>query len=237
MPVGDLMARITEVPRTGAGPGHDPARGRQAAMPALPRHRRRGMLILGVALTGAGTLAAAALFTSATHQVPVLVVTRDIPAGSVITAGELGTADISAGPGVATIPARQAAQVAGETAAVALPAGTLLGPADLTTATAPRPGQVLVTVTLKSWQIPASGLTPGTPVLVVATPGTAGQAASAQVAGGLGGNVTAIVYRVAAADQSGNVAVDLLTAQGHGTEIARQASTGQIALVETSRSS
>jgi hypothetical protein len=195
------------------------------------------MLVLGVTLTGACALAAAFIFTSASHQVPVVVAARDIPAGSVITTGELATADISAGPGVASIPGRQEAAVAGEVAAVGIPAGTLLGPRDLTTATAPGAGQVLVTVTLKSWQIPASSLVPGTPVLVVATPGAAGQAASAQAAGGLGRDVPATVYRVAPPDQSGNVAVDLLAPQAQGPAIARQASTGQIALLETPRRS
>lgn len=41
------------------------------------------------------------------------------------------------------------------------------------------------------------------------------------------------MYRVAGPDQNGNVVADLLVAAAQGPPVARQASTGQIALVIT----
>lgn len=187
------------------------------------------MLALGVVLAGLGALAGAWVFTSFSHQVSVLEVTRNLPPGTQITAADLAPVTISATSGVKTIPARQEAQVTGLTAAVGLRAGTLLIPTDLTSALVPAAGQQLVPVALKSDQIPASGLAPGEQVLVVPTPGAAGQQASAQMV--LAQPVPATVYRVAGPDQNGNVVVDLLVAAGQGPPVAKQASTGQVALV------
>jgi hypothetical protein len=196
-----------------AGPGPGP-------LAPVPRHRRRSMLALGVVLAGLGALAGAWVFTSFSHRVSVLEVTRNIAPGMQITAADLAPVTISAGGGAKSIPARQEGQVTGLTAAVGLRAGTLLVPAA---------GQQLVPVALKSDQLPASGLTPGEQVLVVPTPGAAGQQASAQSV--LAQPAPATVYRVAGPDQNGNVVVDLLVTAGQGPPVAKQASTGQIALV------
>jgi hypothetical protein len=189
------------------------------------------MLALGVVLAGLGALAGAWVFTSFSHRVSVLEVTRSIAVGAQLTPADLAPVTISADSGVKTIPARQEGQVSGLVAAVGLRAGTLLVPADLTSALVPGAGQQLVPVALKSDQLPASGLAGGAQVLVVPTPGAAGQQASGQAV--LTQDVPAIVYRVAGPDQSGNVVVDLLVAAGQGPPVAKQASTGQIALVVT----
>src|SRR5450759_815934 len=79
---------------------------------SLPRRRRPGMIALAVALVGAGILASAALYQHEDHQLPVLVVTANVPAGSVISAADVATTSVAAGPGVQTVPAgplRQAA--------------------------------------------------------------------------------------------------------------------------------
>jgi hypothetical protein len=216
----------------------NPAARLPGSAPPLPRQRRRGLLLLGVALTCAAGVATAALVTSAGHRVPVVVATRDIPLGAVITAADLSTAEVSTGAGVSSIPGRQESQVTGQIAATDVPAGTLVVPGDLTSAAGPAAGQALVPVALKSWQIPASGLAGGTPVQAVPTPGAAGQAGSGGPAGqALGHPVTATVYRVSGADAAGNIVVDLLVPAAEGSAVARQASTGQIAIIETGRRS
>lgn len=217
-------------------PGRAGSDGKAGArpLPPVPRHRRRSMLALGVVLAGLGALAGAWVFTSFSHQVSVLEVTRNLAPGTQISAADLAPVTISADSGVKSIPARQEGQVTGLTAAVGLRAGTLLVPADLTSALIPAAGQQLVPVSLKSDQLPASGLAPGGQVLVVPTPGAAGQQASGQ-APVLAQPVPATVYRVAGPDQNGNVVVDLLVAAGQGPPVAKQASTGQIALVVNPR--
>ena len=149
-----------------------------AAPGPVPRQRRRSILALGVVLAGIGALAGAWAFTSFSHRADVLAAARDIPAGTRITAADLAPVPVSAGTGIKVIPARQESQAVGEIAAVSLRARTLPVPADLTATAVPGPGQQLVPVTLKASQLPASGLAPGDQVLVVATPGAAGQAAS-----------------------------------------------------------
>jgi len=192
------------------------------------------MLALGVVLAGLGALAGAWVFTSFSHRVEVLALTQNVAVGAQVTSADLAPVAISAGSGVKSIPVRQEGQVTGLVAAVSLRAGALLVPADLTSALVPGAGQQLVPVALKSDQLPASGLSPGDQVLVVATPGAAGQQASGQ-APVLAQEVPATVYRVAGPDQNGNVVVDLLVTTGLGPPVAKQASTGQIALVVTPR--
>ena len=199
----------------------------------VPRQRRRSMLALGVVLAGLGALAGAWVFASFSHRAEVLALTRNVAMGTQLTPSDLAPVAISAGSVVKTVPIRQEAQVTGLVAAVGLRTGALLVPADLTSALVPGAGQQLVPVALKSDQLPASGLAPGGQVLVVPTPGAAGQQASGQAV--LAQAVPAAVYRVSAPDENGNVVVDLLVAAAQGPPVARQASTGQIALIITPR--
>ena len=104
------------------------------------------MIALAAALIGAGILASAALYHRADHQVPVLMVTTPVPAGSVITAKDVGTTTVAGAQGVHVIPARQLSQVVGLVAATALRPGTLLAPSELTSKLSPGPGQELVPV-------------------------------------------------------------------------------------------
>jgi hypothetical protein len=228
------MTRQSAVLRPAPGGGKAAPPPRAAVPGPVPRQRRRSILALGVVLAGLGVLAGAWTFTSFSHRVEVLAAARNLPAGTRITAADLAPVAISAGGGIKVVPARQEAQVTGQTAAVAILAGSMLIPADLTTAPVPGPGQQLVPVALKASQLPAGGLVPGDQVLVVATPGAAGQAGSGSGQQPLTQAVPATVYQVSAPDDSGTVVVDLLVAAGKGPAVAQQDSTGQIALVVTS---
>jgi len=136
------------------------------------------MIALAAALVGVGILGSAELYHRADHQVPVLLVTAQVPAGSVITANDIGTTTVAAGPGVQDIPARQLSQVIGLVAATSLQKGTLLAPSELTSKLAPAPGQDLVPVAVKPSALPASGLAPGDQVLAIATPASSGSGAA-----------------------------------------------------------
>jgi hypothetical protein len=223
-------------------PEPEPVRnGPGSAAPAhlrgLPRRRRPAMIALAAALIGAGILASAALYHRADHQVPVLMVTAPVPAGSVITAKDVGTTTVAGAPGVHVIPARQLSQVVGLVAATALRPGTLLAPSELTSKLSPGAGQDLVPVAVKPSALPASGLVPGDQVLAVATPATGGSNGSA-AAPVLTQPIPAVVQAVdTVADQDGFDVVDLLVAASEGPAVAQQAATGQIALVITHRTS
>jgi hypothetical protein len=196
------------------------------------------MIALAVAMAGAGVLISAAVYQRADHQVAVVMVTRSVPAGSVIGAADLGTARVAVGGGIQVIPASQLRAVSGEIAAVALRPATLLAPADLTTAQPPGPGQVLVPAAIKPSVLPASGLSAGDQVLILATPGNQGEPSSQSGTPSLTAPVPAVVEAVnAAPDQGGFDVVDLLVRSASGPAVAAQVSTGQFALVVTKRSS
>jgi hypothetical protein len=220
----------------GRGPDHAGRRGGDGAatLPAarlssLPRRRRPGMIALAFALVGAGVLASAALYQRVDRQVPVLLVIAPVPAGDTVSAADLGTATVAAGPGIRLIPARQLRQVVGLVAAGPLQPGTLLAPSELTSALPPGSGQVIVPVAVKPSMLPASGLAGGDQVLLVPVPG-------AQPAA-LGRPVAAVVQAVTTTpDQDGSDVIDLLVAGRSGPALARQAASGQLALIVTHRS-
>lgn len=202
----------------------------------LPRRRRPAMIALAIAMAGAGVLVSAAVYAKANHQVQVVMVTRPVPAGAVITAADLGTTSVTVGGGISVIPAAQLGQVSGEVAAVTLQPDTLLAASDLTRSQPPRPGQELVPAALKPSGLPASGLFPGDHVLIVATPGDQGQAGSPAGAAPLTAPVAGVVEAVdSTPDGNGLDVVDLLVSSASAAAVAQQVSTGQFALVVTKR--
>jgi hypothetical protein len=230
--VGTAYFPTTDVPRNGSGPAAGPA----GQLRVLPRRRRPAMLALAVALAGTGVLVSAAVYQHADRQVPVVMVTAGVPAFGVISASDVAIADVTVPAGVHVIPGSQLAQVPGEIAAVALRPGTLLAPSDLTAAQPPGPGQVLVAVPVKPESLPASGLSPGDRVLMVATPGDQGQSASSNTPPPLTTPVAGVVEAVdLVTDQDGYDVVDLLVPAANGEAVAGQASTGQFALIVTKR--
>lgn len=214
---------------------------RRRTMPAgqlakLPRRRRPGMIALAVALVGVGILASAAVYGATDKRVPVIVLTANVPAGSVITAGDLATADVSVGAGVQVIPARQLSQVAGQVAGTSLHPGMLLTASELATTRPPAAGEVLVPLPIKPSFVPASGIGAGDHVLIEATPGAQGQSGSSNGAAALATPVAGVVEAVnLAPDADGFDVIDVLVARASGDAVAAQASTGQIALIVTKR--
>jgi hypothetical protein len=204
---------------------------------SLPRRRRPGMIALAVVLVGAGILASAALYQRQNHSVAVILVTSRVQAGAVITAADLTTTSIVAGSGIKVIPARQLAQVTGLVAATSLRPGTLLAPSELTTSLPPAAGQVLVPLGFKPAALPATGLTPGDQVLVIATPAIPGTGSGAtSFVPVMTKPVAGVVEAVTAApDQDGFEVVDLLIPSGSAAELVEQASTSQVGLYVTKR--
>jgi hypothetical protein len=233
-PAGTAYFPEPDITPNGAGhrlPGLEAGRLR-----GLPRRRRPAMIALAVAMAGAGVVVSAAVYQRADHQVAVVMVAQPVPAGGVITAADLATTSVTVGTAIQVIPAAQISQVSGEIAAVALRASTLLAPSDLTTLQPPLPGQELVSAPAKLYALPASGLTPGDHVLVVATPGQQGQAGSSTSAPSLTAPVPAVIEAVdIVPDQDGFVVVDLLVGDASATSVASQVSTGQFALIVTKR--
>jgi hypothetical protein len=178
------------------------------------------LLILGLALAGA--MVADRIDT----RLPVLVTTRALDAGQVITDGDVTVVRVAADATVRTLPQAERGSVLGKTAAVPLVAGTLLCPAQLGAAAWPPPGQAVVAVGVKPGRLP-SGVGAGSHVLVlVVASNTGGTATSPQVV-----QAQATVWSLqAAGDQSGDSAVSLLIAETDGRRVASVV--GDVTLVQ-----
>lgn len=225
---------------TAGSQGHGDVRHAPSAeLPPLPRQRRRRMLVLGVAMIAAGAVVTGYLFIGVSHREPVVMVTRNVPVGTRLAGADLATTRVAADADVPVIPAAQARQLVGRFAAVELRKGTLLAPSQVTTALSPAPGQQVVPVAVKTSEIPARGLGPGDQVLVVPTPAdqdsTADEAAGSSGTAPLTDDVPATVDRIGSADADGMRVVDLVVDAQMGPPIVRQASTGRIAFIVTSR--
>jgi hypothetical protein len=195
------------------------------------------MLVLGLLLVVVGALTAGYLFTGMSDRRTVLILSRDVPIGTRLTAADLTTTQVATDSGVAVIPDHQLHQVVGRFAAVDLRKSTLLAPSQLTTALSPHAGQQVVPISMKLEQLPARGLNPGDQVLVIATPGQQGQEQATPGSGSspLDQDTAATVDQVSSPDADGVVRVDLVVDARIGPAIAKQASTGRLALVLTSR--
>lgn len=202
----------------------------------LPRRRRPAMIALAVAMAGTGAVVSAAVYQRADHQVPVVMVTRQVPPGTVISASDLGSTSVSVGSGIAVIPASRLNEAVGEVAAVALQPATLLSPAELTSSRPPAPGVELVPAAVRPADLPATGLAAGDRVLVVPTAGIEGQPGAAGAAPSLAGPVPAVIEAATSVpDPEGFDVVDLLVSDADAVALASQVSTGQFALVVTRR--
>jgi hypothetical protein len=210
----------------------------------LARQRRPSWIAAGVALVALAVLANVYLFRTSGHRVLVVRVARNVPVGQQLVRADLDTSSVAVGPGVQVIPGRQLGEVVGRRAAVDLRSGTLLTASQVTAQLTPEPGQALVTVAVKPGQLPPGGLAPGSQIRIVSTPGSQvqGQGQGADGAAtnpGAGAasakDVSAAVDAVGGPDTDGTMTVSLLVADTDANAVAREASTGQIALVITAR--
>ncbi|MGW7317916.1 SAF domain-containing protein [Streptomyces sp. NPDC054865] len=189
-----------------------------------------------MALIAAGGLSGALLFTASGQRSSVLVVARDVQVGAAITDADLAPASMALDPAVKAVPVAKKAGIVGRRAAVALKAGSLLSPGQVTSTSLVKAGEQLVGVALKPSQLPASRLAPGQKVLIVSTPDPA-QAAAAN--GGKPGEAAVAPKTLAAtvvavgvaAPATGVVVVDVAVPASDGPTLAARVATGAVALI------
>jgi hypothetical protein len=220
---------------------------RPIAPPSTPyglgnaRRRRPAVLALAVALVAAGGLGGAALYTATGKRVAVIALARNVPAGGTITSADLAEAQISLDP--ALHPLSVHSKVVGMRATADLKAGSLLTGTDVTNDPLVLAGQQVVGIPAKHTQLPAVKLTPGTRVVLVATPSGAGvSGASGSTGSGSSAStaltaLTARVVDVGPADTDGTVVVDLAVPSAQGAAVADLAASGKFALLIAARGS
>ncbi|MDP2674586.1 MAG: RcpC/CpaB family pilus assembly protein [Dehalococcoidia bacterium] len=129
-----------------------------------------GRMLLGVALVAAAVIGGLLFWGSARETVPVLVATRDIPAGHVLQTDDLSVAQLRLEGDLSSlaIPDAELDAVAGRTTGTAVHAGEMLVWPDLATGPVIGAGEVAVTVPVEADAV-YSALRPGDAVAVLGT--------------------------------------------------------------------
>lgn len=197
-------------------------------LPRQPRQHRRGLLLLGVIVVAGGGVLAFHTINDMSDRVPVVVVTRDVAVGQQITSNDVTTTMVGADNVVVeTVPGRELRRLIGMRAAADLVTGMLVTPRLVTDQLSPTDAQQLVPVAMKPSRIPARGLKPGDPVLVVPAPDVQAEPSKSDIPPG----TEAVVDQVKGPDTDGLVVVDLLVASTDGPSLATLAADGRVALI------
>ncbi|MEW9532869.1 SAF domain-containing protein [Microbispora sp. NPDC049125] len=171
--------------------------------------------------------------TGMSDRVPVLVMTRGVALGQQLTASDVSTTTVGVDDLVTTVPAEELRRVIGMRAAADLVAGMLVQPKLVTDQLSPLGDQQLVPVAVKPSRLPARGLRPGDPILVIATPESQPVPTAKTTARTA---VEALVDQVKGPDTDGLMVVDLIVNRTEGPELATLAADGQVAMVLNPRS-
>ncbi|MFE6872444.1 SAF domain-containing protein, partial [Kitasatospora sp. NPDC057692] len=188
------------------------------------RRRRPAVLAMAVALIAAGGLGGAVLYNSTGQRVAVLALARDVPWGQVLTEADLVVVRIASDPALKPLDAADRAKAVGMRASTDLHRGGLLTKSDLAQSLVLNPGQLLVGVSARRTQLPATRLQPGQPVIVVYTPD-----------GARSETLAATVYTVGRVDTDGSQVFDAVVDQADAGKLAAWVSTGRIQVVVAPR--
>ncbi|MBV2156176.1 SAF domain-containing protein [Kitasatospora sp. SUK 42] len=197
--------------------------GRGRAAPHAPgrtmraRRRRPAMLAMAVALIAAGGLGGAVLYNSTGQRVAVLALARDVPWGQVITEDDLVVARIAGDPALRPLSAQDRGRAVGMRAATDLKRGAMLTGSDLAQGLSVQPGQIVVGVSAKRTQLPASRLQPGQQIVVVNTPDN-----------GRPDSLAATVITVGRVDTDGSQVIDVAVGTADGPRLAQWVAGGRI---------
>jgi Flp pilus assembly protein CpaB len=199
--------------------------------PLPVRQKRPGYAAIAIVLiVGLGALGAY-FYSKAGEKTPVVVVTKDVPAGHRITRDDLSTVNVAGG--VTAIAGSHLDSVVGQVAAVELLPNTLLQRAMVTSASPLPAGSSMVGVELKPGQLPAAGVTDGAHVQVLQLPNKNTTSASSSPQNATVLATSATVYDSASdPSQTGGTLVTLIVPSDEAAPIAAASSAGLVALVQ-----
>lgn len=192
--------------------------------------RSNTRVVLAVLLIVAGAAIGGALYLAGDSRTQVVVAARDIPVGTVITAGDLTSGEMS-GSGVGAIAGADASRLLGQYATTRIPAGALLHADMVDPSPPPGEGRVAVGLALAAGQLPAAELTPDRVVQLLQVPpaseSAAGSTAEAPVSSVLVDD--ALVLSVTS-DPSGAWLVTVAVAEADAPAVAAAAAAGRISV-------
>jgi hypothetical protein len=193
-----------------------------------PRQRNVPWMVTGVLLVVGGALLFAVIATRLAHRQPVIALARAVPAGQVITAGDLKVVHLSVDAELRGISAGDVDDVLGRPAATDLAAATLLTRDDVGVGTGLSRGKAVVGLGLKPGQLPSQDLGPGARVVVLDTGESAGGGTS-EPRVLAAGRVTS-VHVVDSGAGAGTVAVSVVVAEAGAPAVAAANAAGRAAL-------
>lgn len=197
--------------------------------PPSPRRRRVPLAVSALLAAVATALAFGVLWLNAGDRVDVLVLARDVTAGTALAVEDLAVARLAPDPAVRTLPGSERGAVIGQPVTASLPAGTVLSDRLLGPASTVGPGEAVVGLSLSGGETPSVRLAPGDAVEVIVT-APAAEAAQSDVALG---SITAraAVHEVAPAeDGSGDQIVTLRLPRDAAAQIAGAAAADRVRL-------
>lgn len=210
-----------------APPATNGARPQSPPTGAAAPKRSVPMALAGLSAVVLGALVFAALHVGLDRRRPVLVVTRPVAAGALITAQDLGEVKASVGSSMA-VPAGRRGDVIGKAAATGLTPGALLAPGQVGGSSALRRGEALVGMSLKAGQFPTA-IRPGTRVQVVDTGRSSGTSDQARPVVLSDAGVVTSVGRTEASTSSTSVSLTLPEAEA--ASVVAAAAGGRVSLV------
>jgi hypothetical protein len=162
--------------------------GSNGATARLPGSRRRSVphLAIGALLVVVCALGFALVAGSVDHRRSVLALARPVTVGHALTNADVASVRVSAGTGLATIPASELNSIVGQPVAVSLPTGALLSRAELGPV-ALAAGQAVVALAVAPGQAPP-GLAAGEHVTLVRMPPSGAAAGNSSVVNGSTGS-------------------------------------------------
>ena len=222
------MATTTTAPTTN-GRRAD-GRARPAGARGAGRRRQLPLVVVGVLLVLGCALAFADASLHLGSREEVLVLAQPVAAGQVLSAGDLRSARVSTGSGLAVVPLDQEESVVGRRAAVALVAGALLTTSEVGAPPPVAAGFDEVAVGLEPGAYPPD-VAPGDRVQVVPVASSSGSSTAGVTSGS---RVSATVFAVDAAPAatSNPTVLSLQVATRDGGEVASLAAAGQASAIE-----
>jgi hypothetical protein len=188
------------------------------------------MAIVGVAIVVLFALLGLAVFAASGRHRAVLVLARTVPAGAVVTAGDLQVEQLSGAVSTAALPASAEASLLGERATTTLLAGSTLVAGAVARTPLVAPGDTVVAVALGT-SVPApTGMTTGSRVSVVAL-GTASTAAHLPSPGSVVASGTVVGIDATTTSAATSEIVSLAVPSTEAPLVALAAANGGVGLV------
>jgi hypothetical protein len=200
-------------PGDDTGEDRKPSRKHASVRPDRRRSRRR--IVVGAVVLALGATVFAVTWSKGQSGREVLVLTRAVSAGQVISTDDLGQVRLPVDSGLRAVSAGELRGVVGQTAAYAEAPGTVLSAGMLGRSAVPAAGSALVALEVKQGQYPPD-LAPGARVEVVPNQVTATVTGATASGDGSGGTVVTLQVPAAAAAQVAETSSPALVVLGLG---------------------